>query len=118
LCVSLNVVNHYSRICDLRVVVLILEYFRYVRALGAVYLRLTGHPIEVYKYLEPLFNDYRKLRRMNNQGRECFYSCRSFQSFSITLSEFELFHMDELIDSLLRDERVCDIQMPRIQVCV
>jgi len=73
------------------------EDFKYVRALGAVYLRLTGHPVEVYKYLEPLFNDYRKLRRMNSQG------------------QFELFHMDELIDALLRDERVCDIQMPRIQ---
>jgi len=25
--------------------------------------------------------------------------------------------MDELIDKLLREERVCDIQLPRLQVC-
>merc|ERR1712037_1024673 len=28
---------------------------------------------------------------------------------------FELTHMDEFIDSLLHDERVCDVQCPRIQ---
>lgn len=31
-------------------------------------------------------------------------------------TEFYLIHMDEFIDSLLRDERVCDIILPRIQV--
>ena len=35
---------------------------RYVRALGAFYLRLVGKPLDVYSYLEPLLNDYRKLR--------------------------------------------------------
>lgn len=34
---------------------------RYVRLLGAFYLRLTGRPLEVYQYLEPLYNDYRKV---------------------------------------------------------
>lgn len=29
---------------------------------------------------------------------------------------FQLMHMDEFIDILLRDERVCDIILPRIQV--
>uniref|UniRef100_A0A914RDF6 Pre-mRNA-splicing factor 38 n=1 Tax=Parascaris equorum TaxID=6256 RepID=A0A914RDF6_PAREQ len=41
----------------------------YIRALGAMYLRLTFSSIEVYKYLEPLYNDYRKLRYMNKDGR-------------------------------------------------
>ena len=36
---------------------------RYVRLLGAFYLRLVGRPAEVYQYLEPLLNDYRKVRR-------------------------------------------------------
>ena len=30
--------------------------------------------------------------------------------------KFELSHMDEFIDSLLREERACDVILPRIQV--
>lgn len=73
------------------------EEFKYVRALGAFYMRLTGTSLDCYKYLEPLYNDNRKLRRQNRQ------------------SQFELVHMDELIDELLRDERVCDVILPRVQ---
>lgn len=43
---------------------------RYVRALGAMYLRIVGTPLECYKYLEPLYNDYRKLKMKNRQGSE------------------------------------------------
>ena len=42
--------------------------FRYVRVLGALYLRIVGTSIECYKYLEPLLNDYRKLKFKNRQG--------------------------------------------------
>lgn len=73
------------------------EEFKYVRALGALYMRLTGTSLDVYKYLEPLFNDNRKLRHQNKQG------------------QFELIHMDEFIDNLLREERSCDVILPRIQ---
>lgn len=73
------------------------EEFKYVRALGAFYMRLTGSSLDSYKYLEPLYNDNRKLRRQNKQA------------------QFELVHMDEFIDELLREERVCDVILPRIQ---
>jgi len=73
------------------------EDFKYVRALGAYYLRLTGTSIDCYKYLEPLLNDYRKIREQQRDGN------------------FVLSHMDEFIDSLLHEERVCDVQLPRIQ---
>lgn len=73
------------------------EEFKYVRALGAFYLRLTGTSIDCYKYLEPLYNDNRKLRNQNRSG------------------QFEIMHMDEYIDELLRNDRVCDIILPRIQ---
>uniref|UniRef100_A0A1B6E6C0 Pre-mRNA-splicing factor 38 n=1 Tax=Clastoptera arizonana TaxID=38151 RepID=A0A1B6E6C0_9HEMI len=73
------------------------EEFKYVRALGAFYMRLVGTSLDCYKYLEPLFNDSRKLRRQNRQGH------------------FELIHMDEFIDELLIEERVCDVILPRIQ---
>lgn len=73
------------------------EDFKYVRALGAFYMRLVGTSLDCYKYLEPLFNDSRKLRRQNRQG------------------QFELVHMDEFIDELLTEERICDVILPRIQ---
>lgn len=73
------------------------EEFKYIRALGAMYLRLTFDSTEIYKYLEPLYNDFRKLRFMNKMGR------------------FEAIYMDEFIDHLLREDRYCDIQLPRLQ---
>ena len=72
------------------------EAYKYVRALGAFYLRLTGTSLENWKYLEPLYNDYRKLRIMDRMGK------------------FSVVHMDEYIDMLLRDERVFDVILPRI----
>lgn len=44
------------------------EDYKYVRALGAFYLRLTGSSLDCYKYLEPLLNDYRKIRMQNRDG--------------------------------------------------
>lgn len=73
------------------------EEFKYVRALGAFYLRLTGTAVDCYKYLEPLYNDNRKLRRQNRMGH------------------YEIVHMDEFIDDLLREERTLDVILPRIQ---
>lgn len=69
--------------------------FKYLRALGAMYLRLTGKAEEIYRYLEPLYNDYRPMIFRNVSG------------WSVT-------HMDEFIDSLLREELVLDISMPFI----
>ncbi|CAB4066196.1 PRPF38A [Lepeophtheirus salmonis] len=72
--------------------------FKYVRALGAFYLRLVGSSLDCYKYLEPLLNDYRKIRVQDKQGK------------------FNLSHMDEFVDTLLREERLCDTILPRIQI--
>lgn len=41
---------------------------RYVRVLGAFYLRLVGTPADIYQYLEPLYNDYRKIKMRLTQG--------------------------------------------------
>ncbi|XP_047443854.1 pre-mRNA-splicing factor 38A [Mugil cephalus] len=73
------------------------EDFKYVRLLGAMYMRLTGTAVDCYKYLEPLYNDYRKVKSQNRNG------------------EFELMHVDEFIDELLHAERMCDIILPRLQ---
>ena len=53
------------------------EEFKYVRALGAFYMRLIATSVELYKYLEPLYIDYRKMKRMNKSAK------------------YELIHMDE-----------------------
>ena len=47
-------------------------HFRYVRALGAMYMRLVGTSMDCYNYLEPLYNDYRKIRRKNKMGSKLF----------------------------------------------
>ena len=73
------------------------EDFKYVRALGAYYMRLTGTSLDCYKYLEPLLNDFRKIRTQDREGK------------------YHLSHMDEFVDQLLREERVCDVQLPRLQ---
>ncbi|GCB17429.1 pre-mRNA-splicing factor 38A [Aspergillus awamori] len=62
--------------------------FKYLRALAAFYVRLTFEPVEVYKTLEPLLLDYRKLKR------------RVRDSFTLT-------YMDQFVDELLTKERVC-----------
>jgi hypothetical protein len=38
---------------------------RYLRALAAMYIRMTFRPVDVYELLEPLLKDYRKLRTRN-----------------------------------------------------
>uniref|UniRef100_A0A3Q2X4D9 Pre-mRNA-splicing factor 38B n=1 Tax=Haplochromis burtoni TaxID=8153 RepID=A0A3Q2X4D9_HAPBU len=73
------------------------EDFKYVRLLGAMYMRLTGTAVDCYKYLEPLYNDYRKIKSQNRNG------------------EFEVMHVDEFIDGLLHAERMCDVILPRLQ---
>ncbi|OCH95265.1 PRP38-domain-containing protein [Obba rivulosa] len=79
---------------------ILLEYlqadeFKYLRALAAMYIRMTFRPVEVYEILEPLLKDYRKLRY------------RGMNDYSLTF-------MDEFVDSLLVQERVCDIILPRL----
>jgi pre-mRNA-splicing factor 38A len=71
------------------------DEYKYLRALGALYFRLTARPVQVYSELEPLLSDYRKL------------AVRSVSGWSLT-------HMDEFIDGLLRDEHVFDIALPTL----
>lgn len=65
------------------------EDFKYLRALAAFYIRLTSEDaVEVYLMLEPYLEDYRKLRRRNNNG-------------------YSLTNLDTFVDDLLTKERVC-----------
>ena len=71
------------------------EEFKYARALGAVYLRLTGRPADIYETLEPLYADHRKLRYWQTP----YWSIK---------------HMDELIHDLLTESFVVGITLPRL----
>lgn len=71
------------------------EDFKYVRALGALYLRLTGRPDDIYNELEPLYRDYRKLR------------CRIFADWTLT-------HVDEFVHRLLTETTCVGITLPRL----
>jgi pre-mRNA-splicing factor 38A len=39
-----------------------MQVLRYMRALAAMYIRMTFSAVEVYELLEPLMKDFRKLR--------------------------------------------------------
>ena len=72
------------------------DEFKYLRVLASFYLRLIGRAADVHRYLEPLLNDYRRIRARNPDGA------------------FSLLSIDELIDHLLNDEYVFNIAMPRL----
>lgn len=57
---------------------------------------MTASSLEVWKKLEPLYNDYRKLRMIDRAGK------------------FFVITMDEYIDNLLREDRYLDVILPRI----
>lgn len=69
--------------------------FKYLRALAALYVRLTFPPKDVYLTLEPLLTDYRKLKVRTQNG-------------------FRLDYMDDYIDRLLTEPRVFDIALPNL----
>ncbi|QDZ21717.1 pre-mRNA splicing factor 38 [Chloropicon primus] len=72
------------------------EDFKYVRVLGAFYLRLVGSPKEIYEYLEPLYHDFRKVRKVNLDGTFCAV------------------HIDETVQEMLTGSFMFDTSLPRI----
>ncbi|KAK8214680.1 PRP38 family-domain-containing protein [Phyllosticta capitalensis] len=62
--------------------------FKYLRALAAFYIRLAWEPVDIYKTLEPLLADGRKLKRRTKDG-------------------FRLTYVDDFVDDLLTKDRVC-----------
>lgn len=69
--------------------------FLYVRALGALYLRMTGRPLNIYNLLEPCYSDYRPIKMRKTNG-------------------WLVLGMDEWIEVLLKKDRVFDIALPRL----
>ena len=69
--------------------------FKYLRALGMMYFRLVYKSDEIYRYLEPIYNDYRRLAYRSSKG-------------------WEIIYMDSFVEKLLNDEIVCDIALPHL----
>ncbi|KAJ7632283.1 PRP38 family-domain-containing protein [Roridomyces roridus] len=86
------------------------DEFKYLRALAAFYIRMTFRAVDVYELLEPLLKDYRKLR-LRNMGAS---RCVCLRLLLISLAGYSLTFMDEFVDQLLTEERVCDIILPRL----
>lgn len=73
------------------------EDYRYIRALGVLYFRLTCQdPVKIYAKLEPLLKDYRRLVVREANGK------------------LEVLHMDEFVDMMLQEEVWCGITLPRL----
>ncbi|KAI0460855.1 hypothetical protein LJB42_001502 [Komagataella kurtzmanii] len=70
-------------------------YFKYVTALAALYIRLVFPSVRVYQLLEPLLNDYRKLRIRKHGNADLTY-------------------VDQLVDELLAEEKFCGLTLPRL----
>lgn len=84
---------------------------RYLRALAALYIRMTFRAVDVYELLEPLLKDYRKLR-LRNMGMSVSIIRSRLTDF--TPGGYTLTFIDEFVYSLLTEERVCDIILPRM----
>ena len=69
--------------------------YKYLRALGAFYVRLTAPALEVHRILEPLLRDPRKLALRSPAG-------------------WRLSTVDAFVDELLTCETCCDITVPRM----
>mmetsp|Transcript_41510 Transcript_41510/g.98379 ORF Transcript_41510/g.98379 Transcript_41510/m.98379 type:complete len:269 (+) Transcript_41510:215-1021(+) len=90
------------------------EDFKYVRALGAFYMRLVGKPVDVFQYLEPLLNDYRKLRLITG-GENASHAKRDLKRPErMAWAGYTIVYMDDFIDSLLREDMVLDIALPTL----
>ena len=72
--------------------------YKYIRLLGMFYMRMVCQkPRDIYMVLEPLYADYRRV------------------NFRDTSGQFSQIHIDEVVDHLLRDDRYCEVMLPRMQ---
>jgi pre-mRNA-splicing factor 38A len=71
------------------------DEFKYVRALGCMYIRMTARPVDIYETLEARYNDFRRLRVW-------------------MAPEWSILHMDEFVHQMLSQAHVLGIALPRL----
>ena len=74
---------------------------------------MTFRPVDVYEVLEPLLKDYRKLRYRNQCEYSSFVATQPIVKL-LSSAGYHLTYIDEFVDELLNEERVCDLILPRI----
>lgn len=83
--------------------------FKYHRILAAFYIRLVETPVNIYKSLEPLLSDCRRVVIAHDSGIDVppVLAPLSNQSFALV-------YVDVIIDALLRSNELFGIALPRI----
>lgn len=79
--------------------------FKYLTALTLIYIRLTYPSQEVYSIFDQYFQDFRKLRIKLKTS--------VFDSQKLPI-HYKITFIDEWVDTLLVDERVIDLMLPRL----
>ena len=72
------------------------DQYKYLRLLGAFYYRLVGRGADVWRRLEGLLADYRRVKRRKEDGG------------------WELVHVDEVVDELLQQDKALSVSLPRL----
>ena len=75
--------------------------FLYTRALGALYVRLTGRPADIYQTLEVLYQDRRQVQQKTTTTTK-------------QQQQQQYYYMDEYIHQLLTESTVAGIALPRL----
>lgn len=87
---------------------------RYLRALAAIYIRMTFRAVDVYEILEPMLKDNRRIRYRDQSKHTQPMPVQCIIQIQTHSAGYFLTYVDEFVDELLNKERVCDIIMPRI----
>lgn len=84
-------------------------------------MRLTFDSLNVHEVLEPLLDDYRKLRfRGMGESGTCLFSSMTGKTAAdscvplVIDGSYRVTTIDQFADELLTDEMVCEIQLPRL----
>ena len=70
--------------------------YKYLRLLGAFYYRMVGRGVDVWRTLEGLLGDYRRMKRRKDDGG------------------WEVVHVDEVVDEMLQGTQCLSISLPRL----
>eukprot|EP00127_Corallochytrium_limacisporum_P004140 Clim_evm85s157 gene=Clim_evmTU85s157 len=71
--------------------------FKYLRILGALYLRIVGTPVQVFTGIEPLLQDWRKVRFIEPNGK------------------YVVTYIDQVADDILRLSTVAGTTLPHLK---
>lgn len=83
------------------------QHFKYPRVLAAFYIRLMETPASVYRLLEPLLSDFRKLTIRASDAAPFMKDVQPSEKCIIT-------HVDEVIEALLSNRELFGIPLPRL----